>query len=188
MGQFFRIVNAKKRQYVDPEKFGENQKYSTLLQGKHGLAVAYLISSGLVSDNSLIGSWAGDPIVAAGEYADPDLHGIKTASRSDRRRNLYQLAEQKFEDISHKAIAMLCEFRESLIDQFVFWAKCNPDLCVELMLVVSRVGCKPLERELLKEFGNNVKALKDHLRKATNYRQHKAHVNTIRLVHNERRL
>src|SRR5262249_55580166 len=148
----------------------------TLLQGMHGLAVGYLVSSGLVSENPLVGSWAGDPVIAAGEYADPDLHEIKTGSRRNRRRNLYHLAEETFEDISYKAIAMLCEWNEPLIAEFVHRAKCNADFCLDLVLVIDRVGCKPLEWELMKEVGNDLRLLKDHLKKSIRYEEFKSYL------------
>lgn len=43
VGQYFKIVNPAKRQYIDPSSFNENPKASGLLYGYHALAVALLV-------------------------------------------------------------------------------------------------------------------------------------------------
>jgi hypothetical protein len=77
------------------------------------LGLAILLSDGngrgggdLDSDNGIVGSWAGDQIVIAGDYADPGRFGV------DGEKNLYQLCNADdggFEDISKRVLRAMCE-------------------------------------------------------------------------------
>jgi hypothetical protein len=57
----------------------------------------------LHSENDIVGSWAGDNIVVAGDYADEG----KFVKEADR--NLYCLATNEGEDISIKVLDALCD-------------------------------------------------------------------------------
>ena len=63
MGAYFLIVNPAKRQYLDPYRFGEGVKFSSVLRGDHCLRALKL----LVADcfrpkpTSFRGAWLGDP-------------------------------------------------------------------------------------------------------------------------------
>lgn len=72
-----------------------------------GLAI--LLSDGngrgggdLRSENPIVGSWAGDSIVIAGDYADEGKF------IENEELNLYQVS-QRYEDISFKVIEALCD-------------------------------------------------------------------------------
>lgn len=158
MGQYYRIVNPKKRQYLHAHKFGDclgllefgSSGSGTML----GLAVLLASSNGrgggdLNSDNPIIGSWAGDPIVIAGDYADEgehvppkDIEKFRQHMNADpayvdhlRRRGidpntvvptLYDVADALYEDISDKVILALCDGpyeRKALVERGVEAAK-----------------------------------------------------------------
>lgn len=138
MGQYYKIVNLDKGQYLKPHKFNDGAK---LLEfGDGGLtmtALAVLLADGnnrgggdLRSDNPVIGSWAGDRIVIAGDYADPEKFldptqvkmlferlqndlkhpNIKQGAAKTyafQNCNLYTFAEYFFEDISGQVIEAL---------------------------------------------------------------------------------
>ena len=79
MGQYYLIVNIDKRQYLNPHKCGDGLKLLEFASGSCGTlaALAILLADGngrgggdLHSDNPVIGSWAGDRIAIAGDYAD----------------------------------------------------------------------------------------------------------------------
>ena len=79
MGQYYLVVNISKKQFLDPHKCGEGLKLMEFACGAQGTlaALAILLADGnnrgggdLHSDNEIIGSWAGDRIVIAGDYAD----------------------------------------------------------------------------------------------------------------------
>ena len=57
----------------------------------------------LRSDSPIIGSWAGDRIVIAGDYAD---EGRFT---TDPARTLYRVASDEYEDVSRQALRALAE-------------------------------------------------------------------------------
>lgn len=165
MGQAFLFVNPAKKQFLDPRRFGENNTASTYLQGNHAAALALLVvnPTQVSFDNDpnhnygpMAGSWFGDPVYAAGDdYGPPNQFGIVTATEADPNQNLFFLAEAEYEDISYKAIAMMCvgrfwheigisDFAEQLAEE----AKRFEDFLMELGNVVFTVGCPPLEAAL----------------------------------------
>lgn len=86
MGQYYYIVNLDKKQYLHPHAFGDGLKLMEFGCSGEGtlLALAALLADGngqgfgdLKSDDSLVGSWAGDRIVVAGDYAAPGHWGVE---------------------------------------------------------------------------------------------------------------
>jgi len=152
MGQYYIIVNLDKKQFIDPCKFGDGWKLIEFADSTPGTmtALAVLLANGngrgggdLDSNDPIIGSWAGDRIVIAGDYADPGRFVPKSMKKklfernleeytqnslemgaSDKKKcakttaNLHSLAINFFEDISEKVILALCDdpsLREELI-------------------------------------------------------------------------
>lgn len=123
MGQYYKIVNLTKKQYLDTYTFNDGAKLMELGCSREGTltALAILLADGngrgggdLHSNNPIIGSWAGDRIVIAGDYADEEkflateeVVKFKMLNEDDTP-NLYAFAVEYFEDISEQAlIAML---------------------------------------------------------------------------------
>ena len=136
MGQYYKIVNIDKKQFLHPHTFGDGLKLLEFGCSAPGTmtALAVLLADGnnrgggdLRSDHPLIGSWAGDRIVVAGDYADPnpsqysyeDVEKLREFNLVDLDNfaNLYRVASHLYEDISKKVIEVL---------------KCDPDLEKEL--------------------------------------------------------
>ena len=159
MGQYFKIVNPVKRQYLDPMRFYESVKASGFLYGYHAFAVALLVcnSEEVRHDyGPLAGSWFGDPIIAAGDdNGQPDRYGVKTSTEEDPTRNLNQMARDEFEDVSYKALAMLCEGREGFAREIVERSAEQPGdrFLLDLGNVVFQVGCEPLKHALIEIYG-----------------------------------
>lgn len=110
MGQYYKIVNIKKKQYITPHTFGDGAKLMEFSMSANGVlaGLAILLADGngrgggdLHSTNSIIGSWAGDNIVIAGDYADEG----KFVKEPDQ--NLYNVATSEGEDISLKVLDAL---------------------------------------------------------------------------------
>lgn len=110
MGQYYKIVNIKKKQYITPHTFGDGSKLMEFSMSANGVlaGLAILLADGngrgggdLHSENDIVGSWAGDNIVIAGDYAD-DGKFVKDADR-----NLYHIASIEGEDISLKVLEAL---------------------------------------------------------------------------------
>lgn len=117
MGQYYKIVNIKKKQYITPHTFGDGAKLMEFSMSANGVlaGLAILLADGngrgggdLHSENDIVGSWAGDNIVVAGDYADEG----KFVKEADR--NLYCLATNEGEDISIKVLEALFD------DQYFF--------------------------------------------------------------------
>lgn len=133
MGQFYLVVNIDRKEYINPHKLGDGLKLLEFGCSAIGTltALAVLLVDGngrgggdLHSDNPVIGSWAGDRIVIAGDYADGgkfmskewkyDLQKIanKCFSESHQRKdkvNLFYLAYEKFTDISYKVVKAMAD-------------------------------------------------------------------------------
>jgi len=91
-------------------------------------ALAILLSNGngrgggdLNSANTIVGSWAGDPIVVAGDYGDEG----KFLPEDKQDTTLYAVAQEEGKDISHLVLDALMEdrwFREDFIKD---WGHAN---------------------------------------------------------------
>ena len=112
MGQYYKIVNIKKKQYITPHTFGDGSKLMEFSMSANGVlaGLAILLADGngrgggdLNSDNDIVGSWAGDNIVVTGDYAD-DGKFVKDADK-----NLYHIANIEGEDISLKVLDALLD-------------------------------------------------------------------------------
>jgi hypothetical protein len=112
MGQYYKIVNVKKRQYITPHIFGDGAKLMEFSMSANGVlaGLAILLADGngrgggdLHSDNEIVGSWAGDNIVIAGDYADNGK--FLPVDKIDR--NLYDVVSDEGEDISLKVLDAL---------------------------------------------------------------------------------
>ena len=110
MGQYYKIVNIKKKQYITPHTFGDGSKLMEFSMSANGVlaGLAILLADGngrgggdLHSENDIVGSWAGDNIVVAGDYAD----GGKFVKEPDQ--TLYEVASNEGEDISLKVLDAL---------------------------------------------------------------------------------
>jgi hypothetical protein len=117
MGQYYKIVNIKKKQYITPHTFGDGAKLMEFSMSASGVlaGLAILLADGngrgggdLHSENDIVGSWAGDNIVVAGDYADAG----KFVKEPDQ--NLYEVASSEGEDISVKVLEALFD------DQYFF--------------------------------------------------------------------
>jgi hypothetical protein len=112
MGQYYLIVNIDKKQFLNPNKCGDGLKLLEFACSVEGTltALAILLADGnnrgggdLRSDNPIIGSWAGDRIVIAGDYAD---EGKFT---TDPTRNLYHVADEEYQDVSRQALRAMAD-------------------------------------------------------------------------------
>jgi hypothetical protein len=82
MGQYYKIVNIDKQEYISPSDFGSGVKLMEFAYpGNPSMvlsALAILLADGnnrgggdLRSDNSVIGNWKYDRVAIVGDYADP---------------------------------------------------------------------------------------------------------------------
>lgn len=110
MGQYYKIVNIKKKQYISPDTFGDGSKLMEFSMSANGAlaGLSILLADGngrgggdLGSENDIVGSWAGDNIVIAGDYADAGKF-VK-----EPEQNLYEVASSEGEDISIKVLDAL---------------------------------------------------------------------------------
>lgn len=153
MGQYYKIVNLDKKQYLYPITFGDGLKLMEFGSSAGGTMTALAVlmadgngrgggdfGNGITVDTELVGSWAGDRIVIAGDYADPgkfmpqpDLETAKAEAVVDgladqRGRNLYDYAEEYFEDVSEKVVEVMQTAQEGRWSRWEFEHTLNTEL------------------------------------------------------------
>lgn len=120
MGQYYYLVNLDKRQYLHPHKFADGLNLTEFGPSGDGVmfGLAGLLADGngrgggdLNSKDPVVGSWAGDRIVIAGDYADMGkfLEAVDPAefpveSWGKDKINLFGFACKTFEDVSDRVI------------------------------------------------------------------------------------
>jgi hypothetical protein len=137
MGQYYKIVNLDKQQYIDTYCFNEGAKLLEFGCSSDGVltALAVLLADGngrgggdLHSEHPIIGSWSGDRIVVAGDYADENKFLQKQQIvkykllNQGLSPNLYNYAMDHFEDISEQALAAILD------DSFIYDIYAKADL------------------------------------------------------------
>lgn len=115
MGQYYKVVNITKKEFLKPRVFGDGAKLLEFGSSGSGTmtALAILLADGNgrgggdlhMPENhpftGLVGSWAGNQIVVTGDYADQGRFGASPD------KNLYQDAE-KYKDISLHVMELMC--------------------------------------------------------------------------------
>ena len=162
MGQYFLVVNTDKKQYLDAWKFGEGVADLQAVSGYHAQALALLtcrMDQVRDTDDTLLGSWSGDRVIAAAEYA---------SAENEAEQNLYKIAREEFEDISYQALAMLCETHEPAAYELAEKAatRRHERLIFHLGNAVSEFDCASLEQALYEVIGSN---WKDRYKAAAEY-------------------
>lgn len=139
MGQYYKIMNISKKEFLVPWTFNDGAKLlefgasgrSTML----GLAILLAHGNGrgggdLHSENPIIGSWAGDRIIVSGDYDDfidevefnktgklifiNDSEEVKSKRKKNHKkfeglRNLYDIAAKDWKDVSIEVIYALID-------------------------------------------------------------------------------
>jgi len=156
MGQYFLVVNTDKKQFIDAWKFGEGVADLQAVSGYHAQAVALLtcrMDQVRGTEGNLLGSWSGDQVIAAAEYASTGENG------NGAEHNLYKTAREEFEDISYKALALLCDTHEPVCYELAEKAATprHERLIYHLGNAITEAGCASLEQALNDVIGANWK-------------------------------
>ena len=130
MGQYYMVCNLDKKQFIHPHKFGDGLKLLEFGCSGEGTmtGLAILLSDGngrgggdLHSDNPIIGSWAGDRIVIAGDYADGGKFVNEEGTpffKNEDSTTLYEWACETWQDISVEVLKAMADddyIREKLL-------------------------------------------------------------------------
>lgn len=123
MGQYYKIVNLTKREYLNPHDFNCGAK---MLEWHGTLVTAALVSmlapsdgqgGGDIGAEKIAGRWAGDAIVVAGDYG-PTLGELATRygghvfPDTDKEETLYRYASENMKNISKIALEGLADTDE----------------------------------------------------------------------------
>ena len=123
MGQYYRIVNIDKKEFLHPHKFGDGLKIWEFGFADYGTmaGLTFLLASGHGSgineteSSELIGSWAGDRIVILGDYSE-EFPEVSEEMYSDEKEDTYK-------DISNQIIEVLKQdedFNEHFLSKNTF--------------------------------------------------------------------
>ena len=157
MGQQQKVVNLDKQEFLNTYTFNDGAKLLEFGCSGEGTmtALAVLLSDGngrgggdLHSDDSIIGSWAGDRIVIAGDYADEVkflqkdqiMKYLMLTNDNKDRPNLYQFAHKYFEDISKKVLEVMLQ------DPYIFESFEKADLDGDAQKVFLKVKKKKAKK------------------------------------------
>jgi len=165
MGQYYKIVNLDKKEFLNTYTFNDGAKLLELGCSSEGTltALAILLADGngrgggdLHSENPIIGSWAGDRIVVAGDYADEqkflsiDQIAKYKMLKDGEDPNLYNYAVEHFKDISEAALIAMLD------DQFIYDVYEKADLydkAKEIFAAVKKKRDRDQEKPVLAKAG-----------------------------------
>jgi hypothetical protein len=149
MSECFRVINQTKKEYFEASRLGECEKYSFIGAGMQGRLLALLLVDSEFQDKGLIGSWAGDQIIIAGDTNGPVIEDTQL---------YYRVSEGGYADITIKALAILCGdgYGEELVNLAVEDEKIKRDLysVVENYEKMEGVQLGGLKIRLRKRFQN----------------------------------
>jgi hypothetical protein len=99
MGQYSKIVNIDKKEYLHPHKMGSGLKFYEILSTQMPQALAYLLrqstdDSSAGETKGLVGHWAGDRITIVGDYDESNLYHL-TESYKDISLELESIESEK---------------------------------------------------------------------------------------------
>ena len=126
MGQYYVVINLDKQEFLKTYKFNDGAKLLEFGCSADGTmtALAVLLSDGngrgggdLHSEDPIIGSWSGDRIVIAGDYADEGkflkkeqiLKYLMLNDEDQDIPNLFTYAHKYFKDISEKVLTAMLD-------------------------------------------------------------------------------
>ena len=83
MGQYHKVYNVDKREYIEPHEISNGLKLVEQIGYEHSTSTALFLllansngrGGGDVEDHKFIGRWAGDRIVVQGDYAEAGDQG-----------------------------------------------------------------------------------------------------------------
>lgn len=128
MGQYYRVVNVTKRQVINPSIFNDGVKIMEFGTSGDGtmFAMALLMSDGYGGGcgeeikSDLVGSWAGDMVVVAGDYGEP----YNFVPREDERKLLHDsiIDQARRQDIADKSNDIIVDYAEKSANLYE-WSK-----------------------------------------------------------------
>ena len=101
MGQYFRLINKTKKEYLDPWDLGGGAKLWEWCANNHSRIIAFLLRKSTESGGgdiqkkySTAGSWAGDDVSLVGDYDESGDYG----EAEQIYKNISLKAAQEFND------------------------------------------------------------------------------------------
>jgi len=121
MGQYYKICNKTKKEYLNPHTFGNGLKLMEFTSDGSGVlqGLSLLLANGNgrgggdfrhEDKNNLIGSWSGDSITIEGDYADDSLWDVMNPTRhGDDGEEPNPNYVEGWKDISKSVLSLLIQ-------------------------------------------------------------------------------
>jgi len=135
MGQYYVIVNTTKKQLIRPWGFGDGAKLLEWGCSSNGTATALaaLLASGngrgggdLACNLPIVGSWAGDVIVVAGDYADAGEHVPPEDMARFREAVRFEGTDAQWEKEKPCLYSVACELYDNVSDEILAAIRKDP--------------------------------------------------------------
>jgi hypothetical protein len=113
MGQYYKIVNLRDKQYLHPHHCGDGLKLMEF--GMSGAGTLSVLAAAIANTREHKGSWAGASLVIAGDYADngrfvpedmPDAQDINLYEYVDSEGTPYVNASQAYAELAEHALSV----------------------------------------------------------------------------------
>lgn len=133
MGQYFKIVNCNKRQYLEPFSMRSSAKFPSLMSAEEMTrSISWLVctssnprwlecKSANVRTRRLVGSWSGDPIEIIGDYSDEEFS---------------HCVSDQYQDISFEIVATLFDLDPLYLDRAIEQLIASPLLLEQLGMLM----------------------------------------------------
>ena len=156
MGQYFKIVDLTKKEYIQPNLLGGGIKLGALGHGLQGVALCRLLASpgsenpkaygNTEKDSVYVGYWSGDKLVIPGDYDEVDGSGY----------NLYHKVgiDPEYKNITHHVLRWLVKDKDAL-GALTQLAKNNQDLLLALSRLVFEEGNNEIDDHLKQNISLN---------------------------------
>ncbi len=108
MGQYYIAVNLDKKQFIKPHDLDDGAKLMEWNNAAQALVILMSAGNGrgggdCRSNHPIIGSWAGDRVVVAGDYSDDGAFG------APEKVTIYEHARETYQNVSAQILAALKE-------------------------------------------------------------------------------
>jgi hypothetical protein len=122
MGQYWKVVNVDRREYLDPKVCGDYKLWEHLVNGVTGKALVILLANqpemrgggdlgyGVeekvnFDPQEYIGRWVGDRVIMIGDYAEND--DLAWCDPADVYEKISQKSQRTYKDISKPVMAII---------------------------------------------------------------------------------
>ena len=154
MGVSYYIVNATKKQYFRPGDILSGDRFTGLLNGLSGHALALLIQDQTPGRSlGVHGLWAGDALYAVGDSSTKSAAHSASSMLDSDGIEAWEILRTEYADITPALIARLCE--GDYVEDFLAAAEKDDCLFANLANLMERLETPKLRYAFINRFGKD---------------------------------